>query len=171
MKRKVHVTVITTGGTIDKDYGAGKGVRDLHIGPPFAKLFLQSTFPNVVFHFKEVCRKDSLDINYQDRGAIAEACAKANTRLIIVTHGTDTMLKTAKRIFRSGIARRRTIMMTGALRPASMKLSDAEENLKLAVNSLPVWLPGVLVAMNGKVHQWNQCEKHPKTGEFVPKYS
>lgn len=166
--QQAHITVITAGGTIDKDYGTGIGVRDLHIGPPVAKDFLPRRFPQLVFHFVEVFRKDNLDMKKRDREAVVDACREANTGRIIITHGADTMLKTAGMIRHDGIARRRVIVMTGALRPASMKVTDAFENLELAVKAILDRRENVFVAMNGNVYPSVACKKD-ETGRFVLK--
>ncbi len=165
--RRPQITVITTGGTIDKDYGVGKGVRDLHIGPPFAKRFFQETFPETSFKFVEVCRKDSLDLTAQDRKLIVKACRAAKTQRIIITHGTDTMLPTAECIDRSGVTRDHGIVMTGALRPASMQDSDAKSNLILAIAATIALERGIMIALNNRIHWWNECKKDSTTGEFV----
>ena len=164
-----HITLITTGGTIDKVYGRGKGIRDLHIGRGVASgLFLKMELDSVLtFHPKSVTTKDSLDLNDDDRKAIADACVSANTSKIIITHGTDTMVQTAQVLSEASIPPRRTIVLTGAALPACVKDTDAELNLGLALGVCLFALPGIYIVLNG-VHHWNQCAKDAKTGIFEP---
>ncbi|MBC7836592.1 asparaginase [Acetobacteraceae bacterium] len=171
MPNKAGLTLITTGGTIDKRYGAGKGVRDLHIGASFAYPFLDELLEkSMVVRPISLMKKDSLNITKEDRARIVKACKEAHTDGIIITHGTDTMLETAAAISKAKIDKKKTIVLTGALQPAVMKLSDAEFNLGLAVGACLYANPGIYIAMNG-VHQWRGCKKDPETGMFVVNYS
>ena len=162
------VVLITTGGTIDKDYGNGLGVRDMDSDKPFAYEFLKRWLgTGVDIDNPARMAKDSLDFTDEDRAWVASECRRAESDRIIVTHGTDTMLKTAEAVHKSGIGKKRTIVFTGALRPAVMKDTDAELNLGLALGACLGFSPGVYVAMNG-VHVWQRCYKDPTSGMFLP---
>lgn len=165
------ITVITTGGTIDKTYGRGLQVRDLHIGPPAVRGILRrmQLQASAGFVYKGIARKDSLDLTDRDRQRIVRACVEAKTRSVIITHGTDSILLTAQAIFYSGIAHAHRIVLTGALLPACVKDSDAETNVGLALaTALHDDHCGIFIALNG-LHEWDKCYKHPKTGVFTPK--
>jgi L-asparaginase/Glu-tRNA(Gln) amidotransferase subunit D len=60
----------------------------------------------------------------------------------------------------------KTIVFTGAAQPASMKDTDADFNLGLALGAALFAKPGVYVAMNGHVFKWNKCKKDDH-GYFV----
>lgn len=164
----MRVLLITTGGTIDKVYATGKAVRDLHIGPSVAPDILRRMGFSQFVHL-ELCRKDSLDMTDHDRSMVAYACDSANTPCIIITHGTDTMIDTAKAIkdlMGSRVTHRiLRVVLTGASQPACMQRSDAEFNLGLALATCLVGHVGIHIAMNG-VHQSNACRKNPQTGVF-----
>lgn len=157
-----NILLLTTGGTIDKAYGTGKGITDLHIDEPTVPSILQQLGPSEMwFTHKKLFQKDSLELTDFDRMTIMSACADVYQK-ILITHGTDTMVETAKVIeayFDEEYLAGKTIVLTGALKPACMKNSDAEFNLGgalLACNTLP---PGVYIAMHGDVFMPEECEK------------
>lgn len=167
-----HVHLLTTGGTIDKTYGSGTGVRGLHIGPPVAPDILRAQHMSFMgtpldFAHEELARKDSLDLTDDDRTAIARACDQASATYILITHGTDTMVETVRTISTVCMYRRRTIVLTGALLPACVIGSDATFNLGFALAACLAMPHGVYIAMNG-IHVWNKCQKNSKTGIFEP---
>lgn len=165
------VTVLCTGGTIDKTYGKGLHVRDLHIGPPAIRPILRrmQLQESVGFHIRSILRKDSDEMVQKDHQKIAEECVETKTRSIIITHGTDTILKTAEAIHNSGIAHAHRIVLTGSLLPACVTGSDAEFNIGMAIaTALHDDFTGIFIAING-LHEWDKCYKHPKTGVFTPK--
>jgi L-asparaginase len=164
---KMEICLFACGGTVDKAYGAGAGVYDLHIGEPFAFDCLKKMGPGATWYQKSLLKKDSLDMNEEDRLNVARACKGAAAPRIIVTHGTDTMIDTARQLAEWGLYRNRCIVLTGALRPACMKDSDAEFNLGLAFGAVLSKPNGIWIAMHG-IHRWDQCRKDPKTGMFVP---
>ncbi len=153
------ILLISTGGTIDKIYGTGKGVRDLHIGGPAMLKYLageERRFFGEVSWLK-ACAKDSLDMTSADRHTVAQMCAASLQSKIIITHGTDTMIKTAREIA-DVVLPGKTIVLTGASQPACMKDSDAEFNLGLALATCLTAQPGIYIAMNG-VFPAHSCTK------------
>lgn len=159
---------ITTGGTFDKEYGRGAGVRSLSFGPASAVL---DTFRRVIippdWQVQPLLAKDSLDLTDNDRAVILAACEAAPCNAIVITHGTDTMIETAS--FLAPQRLRKTIVLTGAAQPARMKDSDADFNLGFAAAAALTRPPGVYVAMNGNIFAWNGCRKNPETGVFETK--
>src|SRR3546814_17276409 len=82
------------------------------------------------------------------REAIRAAVAASDALRILVTHGTDTMVVTGRVL--AGIAGK-TIVMTGAMQPASVRASDAEFNVGFALAAVQTLPPGVYIAMNGMI--------------------
>ena len=116
--------------------------------------------------FNVECTKDSLDMTDADRQDIVRICSSSRVgSKIIITHGTDTMDLTASALLKGEIPSRRTIVLTGALRPACLSRSDAEINLGLALGVCLFAEPGIYVAMNG-VYRGNNFVKDELTGEF-----
>ena len=91
---------------------------------------------------------DSLDMDDAGRAAIVERCRGAAERRIVVTHGTDTMVETARAL--AAAARRQTIVLTGAMVPYAFGSSDGLFNLGSALSFVQVLPPGVYIAMNGQ---------------------
>lgn len=163
-----HLHLITVGGTIDKTYGSGTGIRDLHIGPPVAPSILRAQHMSFMgtpldFAHEELARKDSLDLTDDDRVAIARACERASATYILITHGTDTMIETARTICALDAHQRRTIVITGALLPACVVGSDANFNIGFALAACFTVPHGIYIAMHG-LHKWDKCKKTARRG-------
>ena len=159
--------IITTGGTIDKSYGVGAKVRELSFSkdPSIIDILreVQSVFDYPVVR---LMAKDSLDINDSDRATITAMCAAVPQNRVLITHGTDTMDKTAKAIAAKVL--KKTVVLTGAGQPAVMRGSDANFNVGFALSAALTAKPGVYIAMNAQLYTWNKCRKNPTTGMFEP---
>ena len=94
-----------------------------------------------------IIRKDSLHITDADRELLRDAIAAQPARHVLVTHGTDTMVETAKVL---ASVPGKTIVITGALNPAGFRGSDAEFNIGTAVGAVQSLPAGVYIAMNGR---------------------
>jgi L-asparaginase len=162
----MKIVFIQTGGTIDKDYPRATGGYAFEIGEPAVKRILQRINPNFDFEIVSILKKDSLDITENDRKKIRDACEKAATDKIVVTHGTDTMIETAEKL--SSI-KGKVIVLTGAMKPEKFVDSDASFNLGTAVGAVNVLQQGVYIAMNGRIYPWNKVKRNSQTGQFVEK--
>jgi len=152
---KGRIRVITAGGTIDKDYNGNETNHgyNFEIGrPAWHSIAERAKIPYTVTT-SEACRKDSLDMTDADRDLVVTLAEMAKEDRIIVTHGTDTIHVTAERL--SHIAET-TIVLTGAMKPAVFKDTDADFNVGMAVGAVMVLPPGVYIALYGKVVPWNQ---------------
>ena len=156
-----HLTVITTGGTIDKVYFDAKS--DYQIGAPQIGEIL--TQLGVAFEFEviPVLRKDSLDMDDNDRAAIRSAIERQPHGQVLVTHGTDTMVETARAL--RGIPGK-VIVLTGALNPARFQGSDAVFNIGCAVGAVQTATEGVWIAMNGRVWDPERVRKNRAANRF-----
>ncbi len=81
------------------------------------------------------------------RGIVAR-CAECIERQIVVTHGTDTMVETA-RALADGVTDK-TVVLTGAMIPYAFGSSDGLFNLGSALSFAQVLPPGIYIAMNGQ---------------------
>ena len=158
-----ELLIVTTGGTIDKVYFDDKS--DYQVGEPQIGRILKEL--GVAFRFSviPILRKDSLHINADDREVLRAAIAAQPTRHVLVTHGTDTMVDTAKVL--ASIADK-TIVLTGALNPASFRGSDAEFNIGTAVGAVQSLPAGVYIAMNGRVWDPGKVRKNVAANRFEP---
>lgn len=155
------IKIFTTGGTIDKTYFDKNS--DYHVGEPQAGGILEKS--NVVFDYavQSIFRKDSLDLVDEDRQKIKETIAQDSAQHIIVTHGTDTMVQTAKEL--EGIPNK-TIVLTGSMSPAPFRDSDAVFNIGCAVMAVQLLAPGVYIVINGKVFDPKHARKNVELKRF-----
>jgi L-asparaginase len=156
-----HLTVITTGGTIDKVYFDAKS--DYQIGAPQIGEILSQLGVAFEFEVIPVLRKDSLDMDDADRAAIREAIKRQPHRHVLITHGTDTMVETARAL--TGISDK-VIVLTGALNPARFQGSDAVFNIGSAVGAVQTAADGVWIAMNGRVWDPRRVRKNREANRF-----
>ena len=159
----MRIRILITGGTFDKEYDELTG-----------RLFFLSTHvPEMLrrgrarldLEIETVSMMDSLDMTATDRAHIVERCRAAEERGIVITHGTDTMVETARALAEAEIAGK-TIVLTGAMIPYAFGSSDGLFNLGSALSFVQVLPPGVYVAMNGQHFPWNACRKNRETGVF-----
>jgi L-asparaginase len=158
------ILILTTGGTIDKQYFDSLSqyqITDTMVTKLLA--VARVTHPYVI---EEVLRKDSIDLTDEDRTRIVEHATRASLSRIIITHGTDTMTLTARALSHS---RDKTIVLTGALAPARFSESDAAFNLGMAFAAAQTAPPGIYITINGTVFIASQVEKDRERGCFVLK--
>jgi L-asparaginase len=156
-----HLCVVTTGGTIDKIYFDDKS--DFQVGEPQIGRILEEL--GVAFRFTviPILRKDSLHLDDGDRELVRATIAAQDARHVLVTHGTDSMVETA-RVLASIPGK--TIVLTGALNPARFRGSDAEFNIGTAVGAVQSLPPGVYIAMNGRVWDPEKVRKNVAANRF-----
>jgi L-asparaginase len=162
--------LITTGGTIDKVYIPATGEMSFN-GSNIPSMLKQSRLNFNDLTVEELMQLDSLDMTDEHRNVIAMSCAKAPETSIIITHGTDTMPETARYIqedLRRTIGDK-TIVLTGAMIPHSLKNSDALFNLGSAFAHVEVLPPGVYISMNGRAFNAETVRKNKELGIFEQK--
>ncbi len=152
-----ELKIFATGGTLDKIYFDKK--NEYQVGEPTVHEVLSRG--HVVFNYEveSLLRKDSLDMTDEDRKMIFEKVSKAPERYILITHGTDTMVETAKVL--QGITDK-TIVLTGSLEPARFRGSDADFNIGCAIGAVQSLDPGVYIALNGRI--WNPLRSKKNVG-------
>ncbi|MGB3211695.1 MAG: asparaginase domain-containing protein [Desulforhopalus sp.] len=155
------ISIIAVGGTIDKVYFDAKS--EYEVGPPNIERVLSELNLSISYSINSLMRKDSLDLTTEDRTLIAETVASDLSDRIIITHGTDTMVDTARAL--TAIANK-TIVLTGALEPALFKTSDAVFNIGCAIGAVQSLTPGVFIAMNGKVFPADKVWKNLLKNRF-----
>jgi len=158
-----QLCIVTTGGTIDKVYFDDKS--DFQVGDPQIGRILEEL--GVAFRFSviPILRKDSLHITAADRELLRATIAAQPAKHVLVTHGTDTMVDTAK-VLASIVDK--TIVLTGALNPARFRGSDADFNIGTAVGAVQCLPPGVFIAMNGRIWDPLKVRKNVAANRFEP---
>jgi L-asparaginase len=153
--------IITTGGTIDKIYF--DDMSDYQIGDPQIGQILEHMQVGFDFEVNALMRKDSLHFSDEDRAAIYETVKATDASHILITHGTDTMVKTA--LMLSDIAGK-TVVFTGALNPARFRDSDAVFNIGCAVGAVQSLPEGAWIAMNGCIWDPKKVRKNRSENRF-----
>ena len=156
-----HLVIVTTGGTIDKIYFDDKSTYQ--IGEPQIGEILSALGVAFSFEVVPLLRKDSLHMDAGDRAAIHAAIAAQEHRHVLVTHGTDTMVETARTL---ADIPGKVIVLTGALNPALFKGSDAVFNVGCAVGAVQSLPDGVYIAMNGRVWDPAAVRKNRDANRF-----
>lgn len=157
----MQIAFFTTGGTIDKLYFDSSS--RFEVGEPVAPEILKKGRLNDFPKFTELLRKDSLELTDSDRTLIRAAVERCHATRVIITHGTDTMVKTARRL--SDIPGK-TIVLTGALQPARFTDSDASFNLGLAIAAVQLLSHGVYIAMSGQLFPAQGVRKNRERNRF-----
>ncbi len=155
------VQVFTTGGTIDKIYYDAKD--DYTVGEPQIGRLLEEARVNFPYAVEALLQKDSLEMTDADRARIRAAVAATPARRVLITHGTDTMVETARVL--EGIPGK-TVVLVGAMQPARFLGSDAEFNIGYAVAAVQLLEPGVYIAMNGQVFRSGRVRKNRERLRF-----
>ncbi len=158
----MSVRVFVTGGTFDKEYDELTG-----------KLYFRNT------HVDEMLRRgrcgldvdvqtlmmvDSLEMTDEQRAFIVQACRECEEDQIVITHGTDTMVDTAREIAEA--IESKTVVLTGAMVPYAFGSSDGLFNLGSALSFVQALPPGVYIAMNGRSFPWDDVRKNRDAGVF-----
>ena len=157
------ILVLTTGGTIDKNYF--DALSEYQITDSGIPALLKEARVALPFRVVELMRKDSLELTDEDRLTIAHAAREAPELRIIITHGTDTMTETAQVLDLE--APGKTIVLTGALSPARFTETDAGFNLGMAFAAVQTAAPGVWITMSGQVFDGLRVRKDREAGRFV----
>jgi L-asparaginase len=159
------IRIFVTGGTFDKQYNELTGAlafRETHL-PEMLRLGRSRVHVSI----ETLMMIDSLDMTAADRALIVDRCRRAAEAHILITHGTDTMVDTARALALVAPPGK-TIVLTGAMVPYAFGSSDGLFNLGSALSFVQVLPPGVYIAMNGRYFPWDRVKKNKDTGVFEP---
>ena len=156
------VRILITGGTFDKQYDEITGklyFKDTHM-----REILDLGRSKLEVKIRTLMLLDSLEMTDHDRDVILDNCRRVSENQIVITHGTDTMTETGKVIAKAKLEK--TIILTGAMIPYKFGSSDGLFNFGGALAFVQALGPGVYIAMNGRVFDWDKVIKNKKTGVF-----
>jgi L-asparaginase len=157
------IQIFITGGTFDKEYNYITG--QLTFFKTHVNDMLKRGRCGADVDVRTLMMKDSLDIDDDDRNLLKSACLHCEHERIVITHGTDTMVETAK--FIAGAKIDKTIILTGAMIPYTFGTSsDGFFNLGSALAFVQVLPQGVYIVMNGRCFDWHDVKKNYTTGYF-----
>jgi len=159
------IAILVTGGTFDKQYDELRG--RLTFGATHVQDMLRLGRARLDVDVRQLMMIDSLEMTDDNRRVIAETCLTAAESRIVITHGTDTMVETARVLASAGVGDRgKTVVLTGAMVPYAFGSSDGLFNLGSALSFVQVLPPGVYLAMNGRHFRWDAVRKNRETGVF-----
>ncbi|MFN8729632.1 MAG: asparaginase domain-containing protein [Planctomyces sp.] len=166
------ITLITTGGTIEKTYDEQTGSLDNRrsiVRCMLRRIRLEDTSVSII----ELMSKDSLLMTDEDRarisGAVVAAGATTSGALcagVVILHGTDTLCVTGE-LLHATLRPVVPVVLTGAMRPFEMTRTDALQNLTEAIFSTGVLAPGVYAAAHGRAIAFPGVIKDRERGTFV----
>ncbi len=157
----MKITIYTTGGTIDKVYFDQKSAYQ--VGDPQANGVLERANVVLDYEVESIIKKDSLDFTDEDRELIRKKVESSPMGRVVITHGTDSMVDTAKAL--ESIPDK-TIVMTGSMYPAQFRDSDAVFNIGCAVTAAQILAPGVYIVMNGCIFNPHHARKNVELNRF-----
>ena len=163
-----RVSLISTGGTIEKTYLESEGL--LANGESVLSHMLKSLqLSGVEIERINLMNKDSLEMTEQDHQKIVETIIEQSVAHdgIVVIHGTDKLTKTGKLVYERMSELQAPCVFTGAMRPWIMKNTDALQNLVesfAVVQLLPI---GAYVAMHNRVLTFPNVQKYTEQMTFI----
>jgi len=156
------IKIFVTGGTFDKEYNELTGklfFKETHLSE-----MLSLGRSRIEVEIATLMMVDSLDMTEADRETIARRCRECTEERIVITHGTDTMVETAKYLAKT--IRDRTVVLTGAMVPYKFGSSDGLFNLGSALAFVQTLPHGIYISMNGRCFSWDNVRKNREIGEF-----
>lgn len=159
------IRIIATGGTIDKVHDPISEQLVFQKNSHIDNILKEANINHI--HIEILMMMDSLDMTEEHRKQILSAIEKAPETKIVITHGTSTMDQTALYL-ENNLKTKKTIIITGALRPYSLMKSDSEFNLGGAVIAAQILDDGVYVVMSGQIFKAGGFRKNPQTARFEP---
>lgn len=162
------IYLISTGGTIEKEYSEQLGVvlnRTSKIGDYLKRLRL----PDCEVRIISLMNKDSLEMTSGDRAVLLSEIEKllALKCPIVITHGTDTMVESGTFIEDSLPGLAIPIILTGAMKPLGFDKSDGLQNLTESLLAARLLGAGVYVVFHGRVLRASKARKDHALGTFV----
>lgn len=157
----MQLEILTTGGTIDKVYFDAKSTFE--VGEPQIVDVLREANLTIDYRVVPLLRKDSLELTDADRDLVRQTILDSDASQIVITHGTDTMITTARAL--AGISDK-TIVLTGAMQPARFRFTDAVFNVASAIMAAQILPQGVYIAMNGRIFDPNRTRKNVELHRF-----
>ena len=153
----MHIHFMQVGGTIDKDYlpNADNHGYNFSIEEPAFLRILGRGRATFSVSYGTIMRKDSLDMDDVDREKVADEVFASKHKMIVLTHGTDTIAKTAEVLGNRPNPEEKTIVLVGAMKLELYRDSDADFNLGVAVGAVQNSEAGVYMVIGGEVFKKN----------------
>mgnify|MGYP006436553929 FL=1 len=164
MSNKEKIQVFITGGTFDKSYDYING--SLFFNETHLPEMLKRSRCQLNIDFKTLMMIDSLEMKNKEIEQIIKACDDSLSKKIVITHGTDRMVETARALSEAN-RNNKTILLTGAMIPYAFgSSSDGFFNLGCALAYVQTLTPDVYITMQGQYFLWNEVKKNKELGLF-----
>ena len=158
------IQIFITGGTFDKSYNYKNG--ELFFEKTHLPEMLKRSRCRLKISIETLMMIDSLKMNSSHINNIISKCQECLSKKIVITHGTDRMVSTAKALAKAKI-NTKTIILTGAMIPYEFgSSSDGFFNLGCALSYVQTLQPGVYITMQGQHFKWDKVIKNSKKGFF-----
>jgi len=162
--QRIHL--LATGGTIEKIYSEQKGSVE-NVESRIETYLGRLRLPDARVEVTRLMNKDSLEMTDADREQILEAVRQRLDAPIVITHGTDTMVRTGLYLKSALGAVKHPIILTGAMTPLGFESSDALQNLTESLFAARVLAPGIYVVMHNQAFPVDHVRKDTVRAQFV----
>lgn len=146
------LTILTTGGTIEKTYDEIEGTLFNRETVVRKRIEDRLRLPWTKIEIKSLMAKDSLEMTEADRQLILDSIKTAakQEHPIVVLHGTDTMQESAE--FASLMWKPSVpVVFTGAMKPLGFEDSDAIQNVTEAMMAAKIVAPGIYISFHNRL--------------------
>ena len=161
------IKIFITGGTFDKSYDYING--KLFFNKTHLPEMLKRSRCRLKVSVETLMMIDSLEMNKSQTENIISKCKNSKSKRIVITHGTDKMVATAKALAKSNI-QDKTVVLTGAMIPYAFgSSSDGFFNLGCALSFVQILDAGIYITMQGQYFNWDEVDKNSFKGFFEKK--
>ena len=166
--KKVKVTLITTGGTIEKTYNEFDGSLGNRESIIRRMILSQLRLPYTEIEFFSILAKDSLEMDDDDRDFLTKCIERQIKKKspIIVLHGTDTMSVSAEYCLNKLGKVEVPVIFTGAMMPLGFIDSDAKQNVTEALLASKLLPPGFYISFHSRVFEVPNVRKNVEKRTF-----
>lgn len=168
----IEVTIITTGGTIEKTYNEFDGSLENRGTSIRNRILTKLRLPETNISVVPLMSKDSLYMSDVDREIIITEIKKQILygKPIVILHGTDTMTVTAERAFKEIVKPTVPVIFTGAMIPMGFEDSDATQNVTEALLAARILNPGFYITFHNQIFDVPNVQKNREKGTFEKMY-
>ncbi|MEE2743796.1 MAG: asparaginase domain-containing protein [Bdellovibrionota bacterium] len=164
----VDVSILTTGGTIEKTYDEQDGILDNRESIIKNILLSRLRLPYTRLNIVPILCKDSLNMNDDDRAFLLLMIKKEmeSKNPIVVLHGTDSMALSASFCKDKITNIEVPLIFTGAMKPLGILDSDASQNVTEALLAAKIIKPGVYISFHNQIFDVPNVRKNKEAGTF-----
>lgn len=163
------IHVLSCGGTIEKIYSEQTGSVQ-NVEDKIARYLDWLRLPGTEVETTRLMNKDSLEMDDEDRRVVIDAVRAKLAECpapVVITHGTDTMVKTGLAVRAAIPDLAVPIVLTGAMTPLGFERSDGLQNLTESLMAAQLLPRGVWVVMHNQVFPIDRVRKDRAHARFV----